>query len=108
MKGRAGDEEPSKERKEQEESMGPAGEMELQKHIELVSGYQIPAPSGTSVGMTFLEDRGTGSRMMFIYYYLFRVVSLMPNGVILTHQLQSRPSLVFFPSQKNCFHKFTM
>lgn len=42
---------------------------ELHKHVDLVSGYQTPAPSGTSVGMAFLEDRGTGSQMVFIIIY---------------------------------------
>lgn len=56
VKGRAGDKE-SREEKEQEEGMGPAGKMELQKHIELVSGSQIPVPSGTSVGMPLTSCR---------------------------------------------------
>lgn len=42
---------------------------ELHKHVDLVSGYQTPAPSRTSVGMAFLEDRGTGSQMVFIIIY---------------------------------------
>jgi len=42
---------------------------ELQKHIELVSAYQITAPSGTSVGMTFVEDTGLALR-----WYLFIIV----------------------------------
>lgn len=69
MKGRAEEKGPRKRGRNKRKVWVRLVKKELQKHIELVSGYQIPAPSGTSVGMTFLEDRGTGSQVVFIIIY---------------------------------------
>lgn len=71
---------------------------ELLKHIDLVSGYQIPSPSRASVAMTFLEDRELALRW-YLFLLFIQSSPIISDGVIMSQQLQSRPSL-FFPVKK--------
>lgn len=75
MKGRAAEKGPRERGRNKRKEWIRLGKKELHKNVDLVSGYEIPAPSRTSVGMTFLEDGGLALSIYF--YYLFRVVPLL-------------------------------
>lgn len=104
MKGKAGEKGWREEMEEQEESMGQAGE----KGVAGTHWDRVWIQNPSSLKDKCWHDIFGGQEDWFsggIYLLLFVQSSpINDDGVILTHQLQSRSSTLF-SNQKNYFHK---